>query len=152
MGNRDSRIVHVQKVEGEEVDVLLERWLRGELEVLLFELASLGVLVTEDEVDLGSQSCSQVNVCPRTHVLSDTYLGTRTCQVRTEHDCPRCLVRELLARCLESILKELHVSTTTVTALLVLNLVLYDEGLVAEVNSVFERCRDSMVCCLGLRD
>ena len=43
-----------QDVEGIEVGVLLERWLRRELEMLLLELARDRVLVAEDEVNLWS--------------------------------------------------------------------------------------------------
>lgn len=78
------------------------------------------------------------------------HLGSGARQVRTEHDSPWGLVRELLARSLEAVLKKLDVSTAAVSALLVLDLVLNDERLFAEVDGVLERCRDGVVGSLGL--
>ena len=117
--------------------------------MLLLELASDGVLVAEDKVNLWR--------APSTRVLSissnpNTRLGARARQVRTKHDGPGSLVVELLAAGLETILKELDVATTAVAALLVLDLVLHDQGLVGELDGVLERRRDGVVCRLGLRD
>lgn len=86
--------------------------------------------------------CSAFNVT--------TYLGARAGQVRTKHDSPRSLVRELLASGLETILEELEVTTTAVATLLVLDLVLNDEGLLREVNSLGKRSRDGVVGSFGL--
>ncbi len=46
------------------------------------------------------------------------------------------MVVELLARSLEAILEELEVSAAAVTAFLVLDLVLDDEGLLGELDGV----------------
>ena len=78
------------------------------------------------------------------------YLGTRTSKVRTEHNHPRGGVREFLSTRLEPILKELDIATTAVTALLVLDLVLDDEGLVRERDRLIKRSRDGMVGSLAL--
>jgi hypothetical protein len=96
--------------------------------MLLFILASNGVLVAEDEVDF----------------------GTRAGKVGTEHDNPGRLVVELLARGLEAILKELDVTATAVATLLVLDLVLNDERLSREADRRGERCGDSVMGGLGL--
>ena len=81
-----------------------------------------------------------------------THLGARARQVRTEHDGPWRLVRELLARGLEAVLEELEVAAAAVAALLVLDLVLHDEGLVREVDRLRERRGDGVVRGLGLGD
>lgn len=106
-------------LENERVQVscLSNSRLRRCLEVLLLKFASDRVLVAEDEVDLGA----------------------RAGQVRPEHDCPRRLVIELLATRLEAILKELDVTATTITAVLVLHLILDNERLVGEVDCRLER-------------
>ena len=83
---------------------------------------------------------------------STTHLVTRAGQVRTKHDHPRGRVREFLAARLEAILEQLDVTTTTVSALLVLHLVLNYEGLVLEVNRGRKRGRNGVVRSLGLGD
>ena len=80
------------------------------------------------------------------------YLGTRAGQVGPEHNCPRSLVRELLAASLEAILEELDVATAAVAAVLVLDLVLDDERLLRKVDGGLERRGDGVVGGLGLRD
>lgn len=78
------------------------------------------------------------------------YLGTRASKIRAKHDYPGCCVREFLAASLEAILEELDITTTAVTTLLVLDLVLYDEGLVGEGDGLIKWGRDSVVCSLAL--
>jgi hypothetical protein len=78
------------------------------------------------------------------------HLSARTSVVRSEHHNPRSGVRKFLATGLEAIFKEFDVTTTAVTALLVLDLVLNDEGFIFEVHGGGKRCRDSMVGSLGL--
>lgn len=51
---------------------------------------------------------------------------------------------------MEPILKKLEVTTTTVAALLILDLILDNEGFVTEVDSLLERSRNSVVSGLGL--
>lgn len=51
---------------------------------------------------------------------------------------------------MKTILKELKVTATAVAAFLVLDLILNNQGLFAEVNCLAERCRDSMMGSLGL--
>ena len=80
------------------------------------------------------------------------YLGARASQIGTKHDSPRSLVRELLTSCLETIFKQLEVTTTTVTALLVLDFVLDNQRFVAEVDGLVKGSRDSVVSSLGLCD
>ena len=80
------------------------------------------------------------------------YLGARASQIGTKHDSPRSLVRELLTSCLETIFKQLEVTTTTVTALLVLHFVLDNQGLLLEVDRLGEGCKDGVVGGLALRN
>ena len=61
-----------------------------------------------------------------------TDLGARARQIRTEHDRPRRLVRELLAARLEAVLEHLDVAAAAVAALLVLDLVLDNKGFVCQ--------------------
>ena len=81
-----------------------------------------------------------------------THLGARAGLVGAKHDRPWGLVIELLAGGLETVLKELDVSTTTVAALLVLHLVLDDERLVGELDRLLKRRGDGGVSSLGLGD
>lgn len=53
---------------------------------------------------------------------------------------------------METILKELEVTATTVSALLVLYFVLNNQRLVLEVERSFEWCRDCMMGSLALSD
>lgn len=80
----------------------------------------------------------------------DSYLGARAGKIRTEHDDPGRGVRELLAASLETVLEEFEVSTTTVAALLVLDLVLNNQRLLLEVDRFLEGCRDSVMGGLAL--
>jgi hypothetical protein len=78
------------------------------------------------------------------------HLGARASVVGSEHHNPRSGIREFLPAGLEAILKKFDVTTTTVAALLVLDLILNDEGFVLEVDRGGKRCRDSVVSGLGL--
>jgi hypothetical protein len=80
------------------------------LEVLLLVLAGLGVLVSEDEVDL--------SMFRKRHVptISTPYLVCSTALVGSEHDDVRRSIRELLSVKRFVVLKELHVRTTTLQA------------------------------------
>lgn len=93
------------------------------------------------------QSLSSIHILPSSH---KAHLRSRASQIRTEHDRPWCFVGELLSSSLESILEELHVATTTVAALLVLDLVLHDERLLREVDRFHKGRRDGVVRRLGL--
>ena len=84
--------------------------------------------------------------------VSVTYLGSGARQVRTEHDGPRSLVGELLSSSLEAVFQKLDVTTTAVAALLVLDFILNNQGLVGEVDSLVESSRDGVVGSLGLCD
>ena len=78
------------------------------------------------------------------------YLRPRASQIRTEHDRPRGIVRELLSGGLETVLEKLDVATTAVAALLVLDLVLDNERLLGEVDGVVEGSGDGVVGSLSL--
>ncbi len=75
----------------------------------------------------------------------ETNLCARTSEVRTKHDNPGRLVIEFLSTRLEAILKQFDVSTTTIAALLVFNLILNDKGLVRSVDWLAERGRNGMM-------
>lgn len=115
--------------------------------MLLLKLATYWVLVAEDEVDLATQV---KRIFYLNNISRHTHLRARTGQVGAKHDCPWCLVRELLSGGLETILEKLDVATTTVAALLVRDLVLHDKGLVREVDGALEGSRDGVVRSLGL--
>lgn len=140
--------MYIQYVKSVEVSSLVERGLRRELKMLLLELASLRVLVTEDKVNLHENS-GLVRV-KQALFESFSHLCSRTCQVRTKHDCPWSVVGEFLAGCLEAILKKFEVATTTVSALLVLHFVLNDEWLVTKLDGMLERRGDGMMRSFGL--
>ena len=97
--------------------------------MLLLELASDGVLVAEDKVNLWRVPSTRV---PSILSNPNTCLGARARQVGAEHDCPRSLVGELLAARLEAVLEKLDVATAAVAAFLVLDLVLDNKRLVRE--------------------
>jgi hypothetical protein len=78
------------------------------------------------------------------------HLSARASVVRSEHHNPRGGIREFLPTSLEAILKKFDVTTTTVASLLVLDLILNDEGFIFEVDRGGERCRDGVVSGLGL--
>ena len=79
-----------------------------------------------------------------------TYLRSGTSQIGPKHDDPWCCVREFLAAGLEPIFKQLDVTTTAVSALLVFDLILDNQGFVTECNGFVKGCRDSVVGSLGL--
>jgi len=80
----------------------------------------------------------------------NTDLGAGARKVGAEHDSPGSLVVKLATGVLEAIFEQLNVATTAVAALLVLDLVLDDERLLAESNGLLEGSRDGVMCCLGL--
>lgn len=103
--------------------------------------------MTEDKVNLGiTFSISR----HERNTGEETDLGPRASQIGTKHDSPRSLVGELFACSLEPILEKFEVTTTTVSTFLVLDFVLDNERFVAEVDSLFEWSRDSMMGSLGL--
>ncbi len=81
-----------------------------------------------------------------------THLSARAGHVRAKHNGPRSLVVELLARSLEAVFEELEVTATAVAALLVLDLILDDKGLLGEVDGLSEGRGDGVVGSLGLGD
>jgi len=81
-----------------------------------------------------------------------TNLCSGACQIRTEHHDPWGCVGELLAAGLESILKKLDVSTTTIAALLVLDFVLDNQRFILEINGLLEGSRDGVMGSLALGD
>lgn len=91
------------------------------------------------------QSAAETKAC-----TNKTNLGTRACQVRTKHDGPWSLVRELLAFGLEAILKKLDVASTAVATLLVFDFILHHQWFVAEVNGMLKRRRNGVMGSLSL--
>lgn len=86
------------------------------------------------------------------YAAEETNLCAWASKVRAKHNNPRSLVVEFLSASLEAILEQFDVSAATIAALLVLNLVLDDEGLVRNVDGIAERGRDGMVGCDALRN
>jgi hypothetical protein len=72
-------------------------------------------------------------------------LCARASQVGTEHDNPGSVVRKFLSTGLEAILEQFEVSTATVATLLVFDLILNDERLVRNVDSLVEGCRNGVM-------
>ena len=72
-------------------------------------------------------------------------LCARASEVRTEHDDPGSLVRELLSTSLEAVLEQFEVSTTTVATLLIFDFILNDEWLVRNVDGLVEGGRYGVV-------
>lgn len=99
------------------------------------------VLVTEDEVKLRQPIISM----DTSKIMYSLYLRAGACKIRTEHDHPWRLVIEVISAGLETILEQFHISTTTVSTLLVLDFILNDQWLFAEVNSFGEVGRDGVV-------
>lgn len=134
--------------EGVDVGVLAKSWLGRNTKVLLFVLARDRVFMTENEVQL----------CHGKHVSELACLAARlennlvpwAGQVGTKHNHPRSRVREFLPTRLEAILEQLDVTTTAVSALLVLHFILNHEGLFLEVDRGCKRGRDGVVRSLGL--
>jgi hypothetical protein len=113
----------------------------GSLEVLLLVLAGLGVLVTEDEVNLDGLLAGD-------HyggLAWFSYLVGGTALVGTEHDHIRGGVGELLLVELLVVLKKLQVGTTADQGVLRLDLILDNQGLALRVNLFGELGRDSVV-------
>jgi hypothetical protein len=109
--------------------------------VLLLVLAGLGVLVTEDEVNLDVLLAAGHNA----RLAWVSYLVGGTALVGTEHDHVRGGVGELLLIELLVILKKLQVGTTADQGVLRLDLVLDNQGLALRVNLLGELGRDRVV-------
>jgi hypothetical protein len=75
----------------------------------------------------------------------ETNLCARTSEVRTEHDDPGSIVRELLSTSLEAILEQFEVSATAIATFLVFDLILNDEWLVRNVDGLVEGGRYSVM-------
>lgn len=99
------------------------------------------VLVTEDEVKLRQPIISM----DTSKIICSLYLRAGACKIRTEHDHPWRLVIEVISAGLETILEQFHISTTTVSTLLVFDFILNDQWLFAKVNSFGEVGRDGVV-------
>ena len=113
--------------------------------MFLFILAGLRAFMTEDEMDLGrGNGHSKKSVVP-SRQEKESNLCARASEVRTEHDDPGSLVRELLSTSLEAILEQFEVSTTAVATLLVFDLILNDERLARNVDGLVEGCRYGVV-------
>src|SRR5260221_6148551 len=117
--------------------------------MLLFPFLGDWRLVTEDEVNLGCKAQWATAIASLT---CRTNLGARASQVGAKHNNPRGLVIVVLTLSLEAILEQLHVSNTTVTALLELHLILHNERLTLRVEHTLERYRDGMVSSLRFSD
>jgi hypothetical protein len=101
--------------------------------------------MTEDEMELGKgKGNSKKSVVPSRQERK-TNLCARAREVRTEHDDPGSLVRELLSTSLEAILEQFEVSATAVATLLVFDLILNDERLVRNIDGLFEGSRYGVV-------
>lgn len=95
--------------------------------MFLFVLAGLRAFMTEDEMELGKGKGQSKKSVVLSRRVRETNLCARASEVRTEHDDPRSVVRELLSTSLEAILEEFEVSTTAVATFLVFDLILNDE-------------------------
>jgi hypothetical protein len=135
-----------------EVGELSDSGLWCVLQVFLLYLAGDRVFVSEDEVYLLKRKKERRQMSGKRTKLRETCLGTRTRQIRTEHDHPRSLILKLLPAVLEPIFEELEIATTAITALLVLDFVLDDERFGFEVDGGGEGCRDGVVGGFGLGD
>ncbi len=118
--------------------------------MFLFVFASLWVLMAEDKVNLNdkAEEIRQFRRKPK----KKKNLCARASKIGTKHDNPWSLVGKLLAASLETVLEQLEVTTTAITALLVLDLVLNDERLVRNVNWFVEWGRDCVVRRDALRN
>lgn len=113
--------------------------------MLLLVLAGLGVLVTEDEVNLTGRKDMSVTVQCTQALGIDTYLVGSTALVGTKHDHVGCGVGELLLVELLVLLEELEVGTTAHQGVLRLDLILDNQGLALVVNLLGELGRDGVV-------
>jgi hypothetical protein len=92
--------------------------------MLLFVLARLWVLMTEDEMSL---DMTQHKSGSSYKYTKDTNLCAWASEVRTKHDNPGSLVIEFLSASMEAIFEQFDVSAATITAFLVLHLILNDK-------------------------
>jgi hypothetical protein len=118
--------------------------------MLLLVLASDGVLVAEDEMQLRVDEINNFKL--RSRKAGNTHFGTWAGEIRAKHDHPRCVVAELLAARLEAVFEQLEVATTAITTLLVFDLILDYEGLFRKVNRLWESGGNAVVGGFGLRD
>jgi len=94
--------------------------------------------MTEDEMELGKGKGHNKKSVVTSRQERETNLGARASEVRTEHDDPGSVVRELLSTSLEAILEQFEVSATAVATFLVFHLILNDERLVRNVDGLLE--------------
>lgn len=100
--------------------------------MLLFVLASNGILVTEDKVELREVWIDKYSNAGE--MGGHSYLRAGACEIRTEHDNPRSLIIKVFAATLKPIFKKLDVSTAAVASLLVFDFVLNDQRFILKVN------------------
>jgi len=113
--------------------------------VFLFVLAGLLALMTEDEMELGREKRHSTKSVVPSKQERENNLCAGASEVRTEHDDPGSIIRELLSTSLEAILEQFEVSTTAVATFLVLDLILNDERLVRNVDGLLEGGRYGVV-------
>lgn len=113
--------------------------------MFLFVLAGLLALMTEDEMELGREKRHSTKSVVPSKQERENNLCAGASEVRTEHDDPGSIIRELLSTSLEAILEQFEVSTTAVATFLVLDLILNDERLVRNVDGLLEGGRYGVV-------
>ena len=113
--------------------------------MFLFVLAGLLALMTEDEMELGREKRHSTKSVVLSRQERETNLCAGASEVRTKHDDPGSIIRELLSTSLEAILEQFEVSTTAVATFLVLDLILNDERLVRNVDGLLEGGRYGVV-------
>lgn len=114
--------------------------------MLLLILAGLGVLVTEDEMNLmGRKDISVLTVQCTPGLGIDTYLVSSTALVRAKHDHVGSGVGELLLVELLVLLEELEVGSTAHQGVLRLDFILDHQGLALVVNLLGELGGDGVV-------
>ena len=113
--------------------------------MFLFVLAGLLALMTEDEMELGREKRHSTKSVVLSRQERETNLCAGASEVRTKHDDPGSIIRELLSTSLEAILEQFEVSTTAVATFLVLDLILNDERLVRNIDGLLEGGRYGVV-------
>ena len=106
--------------------------------MFFFVLAGLRAFMTEDEMELGKGKGHSKKSVVSSRKDGETNLCARASEIRTEHDDPGSIVRELLSTSLEAILEQFEVSATAVATFLVFHLILNDERLVRNVDGLVE--------------
>lgn len=120
--------------------------------MFLFVLAGLRAFMTEDEMELGKGKRHSKKSVVASRQERETNLCARASEVRTEHDDPGSVVRELLSTSLEAILEKFEVSATAVATFLVFDLILNDEWLARNVDGLVEGGRYGVMGRDTLRD